>query len=123
MKRFSFSSLQDKDSREGLHSILANQDGIGVTDDTKVQLLLEGHTESLVKHGDTLLIGKEKDLRDTGILCCEGIEVGIGDLDHIGMEVLGSSLLNAFDGQILLNRVKGYCESGGGDGRGWVDLE
>lgn len=106
-ERLSFSSLEHNDRRERFDLILRHQNSVSFPNNTKVQFFLEGDTQSLVNHWHVFLISEEEDLGHAGILGSEGVEVGIGDFDDIGMQVLGCHFLQLLDRVILLNEVRG----------------
>jgi hypothetical protein len=82
--------------------ILINQDGIGGAHNAEIKFFLEGYTKSLVEHGGAFFVGEEEDFRNGGVFCGEGIEVGVGDFDDVGVEVLGCCFLEGLDGVVLL---------------------
>lgn len=97
-----FSGLDHNDGGEGLDHVLADEEAVSISHDSKVEFLLEGDAEALVEHGDALLVSEQQNFGDAGAFGDEGVDVGAGDLNHVGVQVLGCGLLDLFDAEIFL---------------------
>ena len=114
---FGIACFEDDDGGELFDLIFIDEDSICFSDDAEVEFFLEGDTESFVDHGSAFLFLCEKEnFGYWGVLCCEGIEVCVCDLDDIWVEVLCCCFLNLLGWEIL-------GEGGDGDGCGGIDLE
>ena len=99
----SLSSLEHHDRREGFDLVLRYQNRVSLPHNTKVQFFLEGNAQSLVEHGHAFLVSEEEHLGHAGVFTSEGVEVGVGDFDDIGVQVLGCCFLQFLYGVVFLN--------------------
>ena len=114
--RFFLTWFDNDDRWEVFDIVVVDNNGIAASDDTKIEFFLEGHTQSFVDHRNSFLIGKEEDLGYWWIFCEEGFEVGIGDFDHVWVEVLGSCFLDfcGVEFSLIIDKWNGIW---------WVDFE